>query len=179
MTTSYQRNALAESRSIDHARRILSTIYGEETHYFDRRGSDLDYNNCIDIFWKGFRVAVRDNNNGATYWNDIRIRSGTINGEQRSEVDKLLTASPLPDIYVFTYTEQKTFRLMGWNLVNVRDLVAVLSDPTAEYQLRQPRCSCYGETPFRIYNLLKYPQIVCASSFVKIKCSAQIPSLLA
>ena len=174
---SNQRNSTDEKHSIKHARQILSSIYGEETHFFDRTGSDMDFNNCIDIFWKGFRVAVRDNNNGLTYWNDIRIRAGTVNGERLSEVDKLLTANPLPDLYVFTYTEPVTYKLVGWNLINIRSLITLLSDPKAQYRLLQPRSGGYGETPFRIYNLLQHPQIVCASSF-KIKCSAQLPSFL-
>lgn len=178
MTNSHQRNAKDELHSINHARHILETIYGPESHYFNRTGSDLDYNNCIDIFWKGFRVAVRDNNNGLTYWNDIRIRAGTVNGERLSEVEKLLTANPLPDLYVFTYTEPVTFRLVGWNLINVRNLITLLSDQKAEYTFFQPRSNGYGETPFRIYNLLQHPQIVCGSSFDKIKCSAQLPSFL-
>lgn len=176
---SRNRNAEDEQAAIVNARQILASIYGKETHFFDRNGTDLDKNNCIDMDWNGYRVAVRNQpNNFQNYRKDIRLRLETATGNP-AEWYKLPKVNPGPDLYVFTYTDGSCGKLLGWHLINVRKLIRVITDPDVLYkEIRSNNTGTMDQTTsFRILDVSIYPQIVCRSSMPDITAIAPLPLL--
>lgn len=175
---SINRNKSIDLLSVRYARKALETIYGPESHYFDHNGSSLDLENCIDMDWKGFRVAVRGRpDQFDKYKYDIRIRTATRQGMNKSEWEKLQIVKPRPDIYVFTYANETTE--YGWHMIDVSKLVNGMANNIIKYQqINLYNTSIYDELcSFRVIDVRNHPEMVFASSIDGVVCGASVPKL--
>ena len=177
---SRNRNHADDDAAIQNARTILAGVYGPERSFTDYNGTALDKYNCIDIEWNRYRVAVRNQPNNFAIWRkDIRLRYETSNG-YAGEWSKLQTVNPVPDIYVFTYTDGSAGTLLGWHIINIQKLIKLITDPFVLYkEIGRNNSGIMDQTTaFRVLDVSIYPQIVARSSMSDVTAIAPLPQIL-